>query len=222
MALFQAILGEIRGSIGNDTWSRNPSGAYIRQRTTPVNPNTPGQNDAKAALTGATGNWRFLTQAQRNEWNLYADNTFTKNKLGETIKISGLAWYTAINTFRLRAGLGTQDDGPTDFGRAINAAINFDVEEELQVGAIALSPQGSQMLQLQWAGPFSTSINFFNGPWPSANTIYATPAVLTGTVLVPTAIPGERYFLQWRNHDTPGRTSELIKFQAEIVAIPPP
>ena len=38
------------GSIGGATWSHNSSGAYIRARSIPVNPNTDRQNAVRVAV----------------------------------------------------------------------------------------------------------------------------------------------------------------------------
>jgi hypothetical protein len=90
-----------------------------------------------------TGRWAtVLTDVQRAAWNTYAANVSRKNRIGDTINITGVAWYIGNNTPRLQAALPVVDDlggpdfaydlgnptfGATDIDAAgSNATINWD------------------------------------------------------------------------------------------------
>ena len=78
-------VSEIRGSIAGSTFSRSRSGAVIRNRIKPVNPNTQPQADVRYLFAQVARRFAELTAAQRDQWNEYASLlTFWKNRLGES------------------------------------------------------------------------------------------------------------------------------------------
>lgn len=110
------LAGEMSGSLGNTTFSRNKGGAYARIRGIPTNPNTPDQQAARTNLSVATQRWSStLTDAQRAEWETYAQNVPVTDALGAQIQLSGQQHYVRSATARLRAGLSVVDDGPAVF-----------------------------------------------------------------------------------------------------------
>ena len=66
---FGAIVTDGRGKIGGHVASKNRSGAYMRTKVTPSNPNTASQSQARSILASASQNWRNLTDSQRKAWN---------------------------------------------------------------------------------------------------------------------------------------------------------
>ena len=108
---------EMVGSIGGNTFARGPHGAYVRARVTPVNPNSTLQQTVRGIFSTVASAWAGITQAQRDAWQLYADNTPVENRHGEQTYHSGYGWYCACNATRLRASeLATVPAGPTTFG----------------------------------------------------------------------------------------------------------
>lgn len=108
---------EMVGSVAGNTFARGPAGAYVRARVTPVNPNSTLQQTVRGIFSTVASAWAGITQAQRDAWQLYADNTPTENRLGEQIYLSGFGWYCACNAMRLRASeLSSIPAGPTTFG----------------------------------------------------------------------------------------------------------
>jgi len=53
-----------------------------------------------------------LTADQRSAWNVYAANVSWKNKLGDTVFLTGLNHYVRGNAARLQAGMDVVNDGP--------------------------------------------------------------------------------------------------------------
>ena len=73
----------IRGSIGGNTFFANQfHQILIRQRTSPVNPSTTAQTQIRSAISGASGLYDNLTQAQKVAWDNYADTLAFPNPLG--------------------------------------------------------------------------------------------------------------------------------------------
>lgn len=93
--LFKPIIGtDLSGKVGGIVASHNAGGAYFRAATIPTNPNTTFQQAVRNAVSQLSSMWQTtLTQAQRNEWEVYAANVKITNRIGEKINVSGLNHY---------------------------------------------------------------------------------------------------------------------------------
>lgn len=106
MALFVPIHGQMSGSIAGNTFSRNRSGAYVRNRGIPVNPNTAGQQVVRGALGAAVSIWNnSLTVAEREAWNAYALTVTRTNALGVQYNPSGFQLVAGAIAWLFRANL---------------------------------------------------------------------------------------------------------------------
>lgn len=129
------LIGELSGSLGALTASRNRGGYYLRQRVIPTNPNSGRQSIVRAIVQDLQAKWTsLLTNAERLAWTTYAENTpgFTG---------VGMNAYVQCNLPRLNADailattLGRIDTAPAIFDRgsfspftcAVTAPSTFDV-----------------------------------------------------------------------------------------------
>lgn len=112
MAIISPIHGEMRGSIGGSTWSRNRGGQYVKQRATPVNPNSSRQQVVRSILATLAQAWGGLTTAEREAWNTYAQENPVLNSLGQEIYLTGLDWFVKINSRLSDAGDTLLDEPP--------------------------------------------------------------------------------------------------------------
>ncbi|MBA7656193.1 hypothetical protein ES703_64108 [subsurface metagenome] len=130
MALVVLPEGQQRsGSIGGTVWSRNSAGAYIRNRSVPVNPNTDRQVAVRNYVKNLTIRWaNTLTQPQRDAWDVYAANVDWLNKLGDSVNLTGMPHYVRCNTLRLVLLQTRIDDAPIIF--------NLAAAEELDAGVL--------------------------------------------------------------------------------------
>lgn len=74
-----SLVGEARGKLGNQIYSRNRGGAYVKAYASPVQPDTIPQLDRRADLQSAVSNWQGLSESVRNDWLLYAEELNRKN-----------------------------------------------------------------------------------------------------------------------------------------------
>lgn len=95
MLIRTGLGGQLSGSTGGVTASRNRYGQYLRNRTVPVNPNTPRQQAVRSAFASGAILWQGLSNTQREQWRAYAATTPTLNKLGETVYLTGNAAFLA-------------------------------------------------------------------------------------------------------------------------------
>lgn len=104
MAIFQPLLGNMRGSVAANTWSHNRGGTYVRRRSVPVNPNSTRQQLARGILAELSATWSALGQSDRDAWTTWAAGHPTPNALGEVIQLTGQQAYISLNARLLDAG----------------------------------------------------------------------------------------------------------------------
>lgn len=95
-AKFGSIIVAGSGKIGGHVVSRNKSGAYIRTRVVPTNPQTVYQQASRALLSAASSAWSALTPAQRSSWNNAKQLQVSINKLGDQVLLSGKSLFVQV------------------------------------------------------------------------------------------------------------------------------
>ena len=170
---FGGGITQMSGSLAGTVFARNRYGNYTRPRTKPVNPRSSNQIVIRSALSYFTQRWHdTLSAAQRTGWNSYAAAVAMKNRLGETIYLTGFNMYLRTNIVRKQLGQTTCDDGPTvislpekDTALVLTASVaanklSIAWTDDLPWTGIADSVMGI------WMGvPQLATRNFFNGPW---------------------------------------------------------
>jgi hypothetical protein len=231
--LFKPTLGtQLSGSLGGIVASHNAGGAYFRARTTPVNPNTTFQQVVRAAFANLASIWTgTLTQAQRDAWDVYADNVKVTNRIGEQVNISGIAHFTRSNVARIQFGHARVDDGPTEFNLGGMAIVSLDTYSgATQTGNFNFNTSG---LSDPWANeaggfmflflsrPQNPGINYFRGPYRAIASVTGDPVppVSPSVTGVPFAITeGQRLFGRAIASTADGRLSADQFFTTLVVA----
>lgn len=107
MAKFNPILGDIRGSIGANTFAVNRSGAYIRFKASPTQPNTPYQLELRARVLELSKWYSYrLTPEEREAWVRFAEGVPKVDRFGKPFLPTGLNMFVALNIWRHFAGQG--------------------------------------------------------------------------------------------------------------------
>lgn len=221
---------QLSGSIAGDTFARNRSGNYVRARTKPTNPNTDRQQNARAAVALLTVRWSTtLTAAQRAAWGLYGDSVAMKNRLGETIKLTGFNHYIRSNAQLAKQGYTIIDAGPVIFELpAKDPALAVAASEATQQWTItyddtlAWDNETGGYLFFSQGQPQNGQRNFFDGPWRNQGEV----AGVTGA---PVASPyvgalswaiaeGQRQWLMARILRADGRLSEIFRADCIVAA----
>lgn len=94
---FGSGVAEIRGSINGVTFSRNASGAYARNRTKGVNPNSQKQRKQRNLFGSVSRQWQLLSDEQRSSFQVQAVNYPYKNKVGETQTYTAFMLFQKVN-----------------------------------------------------------------------------------------------------------------------------
>lgn len=170
----------ISGSIAGTTFGRNRFGFYARPRTKPVNPRSDRQVEARVRMQMLAQYWHStaMSDAERGAWNTYAASVAMKNRLGETIFITGFNHFIRSNAALIAAGGTLVELGPSngalpeaDETLAVSGdngtqflSVAFDNAKEwaLETGGYLLVEMGMPRLHTR---------NYFGGPWRTAGSI---------------------------------------------------
>lgn len=92
-----AIVVDGRGKLGGHVFTKTKSGATMRTKVTPVNPQTSAQASARSRLGGNSQGWGLLTEEQRETWQNRAKETSKTNIFGDQYFPSGKNLFTSVN-----------------------------------------------------------------------------------------------------------------------------
>lgn len=115
---YGAAVSEIRGSINGAVFYRTRSGATIRNRVTPVNPNTMNQAQIRYLFAYVASEFSKLDKNQKEEWTEYAKSlSFWKNRLGESYTPSArqVFQYSNLNLILSTTGLAAVSPGSIQY-----------------------------------------------------------------------------------------------------------
>lgn len=163
---FGGGVAEIRGSINGNTFSRSRAGAIVRNRTTPIQPNTIPQSDVRQKFQEAADGFRSLTVDQVNEWAGVAQSLTRLNSFGETYVPSGKQLFMEVTLNSLLIG-----GGPIALEKVVlnpnlpslelGSAVFEISEPDLAVATLSASSNfGTQMI-VQATRPLQTSVRNF-------------------------------------------------------------
>lgn len=92
-----AMVGQISGSVGIQTFSHNRYGSYVRLRTSPVISQTTYAQQAKARFAAASQAFGGLTAAQRDAWATWAAVNPITDRIGDKQVLDPHAAYVKLN-----------------------------------------------------------------------------------------------------------------------------
>lgn len=131
MAKFNPILGDIRGSIGANCFAVNRSGAYIRFKASPTQPNTQWQTQMRARVLELSKWYSYnLTEDEREAWIAFAQQTPKVDRFGRSQIPTGLNMFVALNIYRFLAGQGIITRPPDRWSVRDIATVNLRITRE--------------------------------------------------------------------------------------------
>lgn len=231
MALVKYGAGIIQmsGSIAGNVHARNRFGNYVRPRTKPVNPNSIRQEAARAIVSYLAEYWhQDLDDVQRNLWDVYAAAVAMKNRLGETIHLTGFNHFIRTNAAQKAIGETELDAAPTVLSLPEKDTELVVSEEDIAAQTFTFTcnvagwvPNGDPKfaILIYQGQPQLASRNFFGGPWRFMDVIDATEgAAGTGTLDAAFAFAlGQKVWFNARIITVSGRLSELWTINPRVV-----
>lgn len=107
MALIKygAIVSEARGKESGIIFSRNSYGGYIKQKVSPINPQTAYQQTVRAQLGTTAQQWSGLTEVEKQDWKDLGQQVLRVNRFGDQTFYTGFNLFVKVNRNRAILGL---------------------------------------------------------------------------------------------------------------------
>lgn len=163
---YSALVSDMRNKLNGSVLSKNRYGAYVRNKVTPVNPQSSFQQAVRQRLAAFSSQYRGITQAQRMSWINGAINFPFTDIFGDIKHLSGQTLFVKLNTNLDLAGQPSIQAAPMPVG--IPELAVTAVESTLAAGEItaldltvsaAVVPAGFA-LAIYATPPTSPSIQF--------------------------------------------------------------
>jgi hypothetical protein len=109
---YSALVSDVRNKLNGSVLSKNRFGNYIRNKTTPVNPQTVYQQNARAILAAMSQGWAGITEDQRNGWKALAQTMPFTDIFGDPKILTGQMMFVKLNTNLEKIGEAPLSDAP--------------------------------------------------------------------------------------------------------------
>lgn len=133
-----AIVVDGRGKLGGHVFTKTRSGATMRTKVTPVNPQTSAQAAARSRLGNQSAAWRGMSEENRRGWNELALEVPKTNIFGDNYFPTGKNLFTGLNANLLLIGGSTIETPPSLV--AMPAVRTLDIFAETTPGALNVEP----------------------------------------------------------------------------------
>lgn len=94
---FSALVSDVRNSLNGSTFARNRGGSYFRNKTSPVNRQTPAQMALRNAFGSIAQAWQGLTEGERQSWNDAVSDFAYTDQFGDIRNLSGSQLHQKLN-----------------------------------------------------------------------------------------------------------------------------
>lgn len=224
---FGMMMTDARGKLGGQVFSKNRSGAYVRTKVTPVNPQTTFQQANRASLGALSSNWSALTEAQRSAWNEAAPQWEKTNVFGDLTRPTGKNLFTGLNKVSTInfPGSAVQLVPPSkaELLPVVVASAIYAVGSETLTITFTASSEAGGTFQVRATPPVSQGTSFVKNLYRfiGVATRSGSTATMTSGELVArigTVTAGDKIFIEIREVLTSGQLGVANAVQINIVA----
>lgn len=166
------------GSYAGQTSSRNRFGQYVRNRSTPVNPNSTFQVTVRTRMSVNSSAWRLLTALQRTGWADLGLQISRSDSLGQSYTMNGFMAYCSVNNNRAAAGDAVLSDAPI----YTEPAALVTITPTLTSGSFSLAYTATPL-------PAATRIFWYAGPQRTAGRSFENDVRLINVTAASAASP---------------------------------
>lgn len=138
---FGMMMTDARGKLGGQVFTKTRSGATVRTKVTPRNPQTLAQGQARSILANLSRGWSNLSVNDRESWQS-AVNSFTKTDVfGDNYAPSGKNLYVSLNANLQNIGKSTIDSAPSETALPSIAfsGVSFNLPDGVRLGNVLFS-----------------------------------------------------------------------------------
>lgn len=201
---YSALVSDMRNKLNGSVMSKNRYGSYVRNKVTPVNPQSTAQQTVRQRLGSNSQAWRGLTEEQRQSWIEGAANFPVFDIFGDQKILSGSALFVSLNNNLAMIGAAALTTCPVPVAVPSNIieSVAADVSDtSIEIG-FSLDPVPANFALVLQATPLITpGVNFvknryrFTTSLPAATAtgadIYAAWNTLFGSL-----VAGQKVFVR--------------------------
>jgi hypothetical protein len=208
------------GSYAGVTSSRNRYGQYLRNRSTPVQPNTTFQLNQRARFTTNAAGWRGITDAQKAGWLSLGLMISRTDSLGSSYTLNGFGAYCSVNNNKLDAGDAVVSDAPAIVTPPDLVTVTLTATSVALSVAYTATPLGAGVRLFIFVSPQQSAGRKFNGDYRLLTVTAAAAASPANILAAYTArfgvpVTGNRLFLSLQTYQggfkgSPFNVSQVI------------
>lgn len=163
---YSALVSDMRNKLNGSVASANRYGSYLRNKVTPVNPQTSFQQAARQRLASFSASWRGLTQAERESWITGTKSFPFTDIFGDVKYLSGQTLYVKLNSNLDKIGSAAIDAAPLPAEIPVISASALTAEDtdgELTTLGLTFTPGTTPMgfaIAVYATPPVDPGINF--------------------------------------------------------------
>lgn len=173
---YSALVSDMRNKLNGSVMSKNRYGNYVRNKVTPVNPQTDAQQAQRARLASASSGWKNLSQSVRNGFAELAKAHPLTNIFGDQVTLDGKAMFTRLSINRLVIGQPVLAVVPTLQGVPLVEVNSYSGSLSPQAFELTISettvPAGFSLV-VEATPPLSKTINFVKNQYRTLGTFTA-------------------------------------------------
>lgn len=113
---YSALVSDMRNKLNGSVMSKNRYGSYVRNKVTPVNPQSSFQQNARQILGNLSSSFRALTLQQIQAWNEKAKDFPFTDIFGDIRHLTGQTLFVKLNANLEKLGLPRVNDAPDPVG----------------------------------------------------------------------------------------------------------
>lgn len=174
------MMTDARGKLGGQVFSKNRSGAIVRTKVSPVNPQSVSQSRVRNIFGSLSSAWRNLAEVDRLAWIAQATTTVKTNIFGDNYNTTGKNLFVSLNsnlgTCGLPAILTPAEPQPTGYVDQLEGVYDIAGEEFSITRVLNDVPAGSYLV-FEATAPSSAGIYNFKGKYKVFLVVLASATV---------------------------------------------
>jgi hypothetical protein len=204
-----SIVADISGKIGNEIYSRNRAGLYVRSFTSPVQPNSVYQLAARQLVIDANLAWNNLSELDYSNWLRFSENFKTSYFNDSRLSVDPRSFFIKCYIYKNRTAVGGNPipEFPTNLGFE---SVDIDFSDPIEPRVILNGgSNNSAFAALLYSDiPQSPGVRSLNS---IQKLFYGVTDYIQGTPLNPSDLYTDR-FAGW-----PVLETKRMFFQAKII-----
>ena len=177
---YSALVSDMRNKLNGSVMSKNRAGSYVRNKTTPVNPQTSFQQDVRQRLGALSSQWGALTNAQRLSFTSATPNFPYTDIFGDKKELDGKSLFIKLNSNLSNVGSPQILTAPSPVGvpvfiaEAISATQAAGFLDALELTVSGLTVPAGFALAVYATPPIKAGVSFVKNRYRYIGTATAT------------------------------------------------